>query len=201
MNKVLKFFAMGAMAAAFTLPSLAAEAGNLALLPLINNVAARDDLQQIYYDRAVEATKISQTTDLVDGADYDKVLAKYTKNGVLPDQAACEAICRDANVDYVFCYQVDDLRSEDVMFDNNGEQDTYIILEGKTVSYDAATGKFKVNKIYSKDKIVYSLNARYDIEGETFGNSVTRETKRLLGVKKVSIERPRISGAGLRGNR
>ena len=73
--------------------------------------------------------------------------------------------------------------------------------KGSLVAYDLATGKYTNKKISDTRERQESMLARYDISGEQFADSVTREIKRILGVKKISVERPRISSSGLKGEK
>lgn len=195
--KLFRNLAMLALVASFSVISnTPVEAANVALLPLINNVVEREDLNSIYFDRAVEAVKLRNDLDLVDSGDLDSVIGKNVSNMQLPDKAACEAIAREGNVDYVFAMQADKMYLTDK---DSKIADTVIVsLRGRCVSYDAITGKY-INKLISEDDdIVGSLLARYDMNGNQFGNAVTREIKKALGIKKFTIEKQRI---GFKGDR
>lgn len=175
-----------------------AEAAKVALLPLVNNVVERDDLSTIYYDRAVEVTKNANDAELVDSNELDKAINKYVKMGDLPSQENCVAIANESGVDIVIAFKVDALDNKPL---DAFSDDTKMYMKGRLVSLNLQTGKY-INKSIDDDQIVPQMTlARYDGCGDMFGNAVTREVKRILGVKKVSIEKPRISGYGLKGNR
>lgn len=202
MNKILRCAAIAAISVGFSLATLSqADAASVAVVPLINNVVDRDDLNSIYYDRAVEALKNAEDSELVDDQTLDKAIAKYTKQGVMPDKAALEGIAQEGNVDIVIVMQVDELNRRDITFDNRGELDIEIRCEGKAAYYDSVKGVYKSAKIYDEQKMEMSQGARFDVEGEMFANNVTRFVKRALGVKKITFEKPRISKAGQKGNR
>lgn len=196
--KLSKFFAMAAVAAGLALPTFnAAEAANVALLPLINNVVEREDLGGIYYDRAVEAVKADASNSIVESTALDKAVETYVKQGELPDKAACEKIAAEGGADIVLMLQIDKLGYKTRGF---GQLDTInLYLNGKLVGYNAMTGEFINKNVYSSKQTTSSLLARYDPVGNHFGDAVTREFKRVLGVKKISIERPRIGN--LKGNK
>lgn len=197
----LRYLLMGAAVGFMSLASFnSAEAARIALLPLINNVAERDDLQQIYYDRAIEVTKNVPDAEIVDSIELDKAIEKNLQPNQLPAQAACEAIARDGGVDVVIMMQVDKLDYKNKGFGSHSEN---VVLQekGSLVAYDLATGKYTNKKISDTRERPESMLARYDISGEQFADSVTREIKRILGVKKISVERPRISGSGLKGDK
>ena len=197
----LRYLLMGAAVGFMSLASFnSAEAARIALLPLINNVAERDDLQQIYYDRAIEVTKNVPDAEIVDSIELDKAIEKNLTPNQLPAQAACEAIARDGGVDVVIMMQVDKLDYKNKGFGSHSEN---VVLQekGSLVAYDLATGKYTNKKISDTRERQESMLARYDISGEQFADSVTREIKRILGVKKISVERPRISSSGLKGDK
>ena len=174
------------------------EARTVALLPLINNVPDREELSQIYYDRAFEVMKKVRDVELVENQQLDQALAKYTKAGMLPDQAACEAIAQEGGVDLVVGMEINALSSQQKTAMQSSFLD--ISVKGNKLVYDATTGKYLLQKASDDKRMDAVFAARYDLVGETFGNFVTRELKRAFGVKKISFEKPRISGSGLRGN-
>lgn len=201
MNKFLRCAAVAAMAVGFSLPTLSqADAASVALVPLVNNVVEREDLGQIYFDRAIEAMK-SGNSELVDDQKVDQAMTKVVKQGVLPTEADLRTIAEEGNVDVVIAMQVDELVRTDIMMDNANEQEYTLNLSGKCAYFNAMTGQYKLAKFADNDRQPLSVGARYDVEGEIFANAVTRQVRRILGIKKFVFEKPRISGAGLKGNR
>lgn len=197
--KLSKYFAAVAIAAGLTLPSFNnAEAANVALLPLINNVIEREDLGSIYYDRAVEATKASVNYEIVESAELDKAIETHIKGNALPDKAACEAVANEGHVDVIFIMQADKLGHSDRGLSSKADV-TNLFFDGKLIAYNALTGQFIDKNIREKRMWNTASFARYDIVGGFFGDSVTREMKRVLGVKKVTIERPKIGN--IKGNK
>ncbi len=200
MNKMLRFVAMAAAVVSFSLPTWnSAEAANVALLPLINNVVEREDLGSIYYDRAVDVAKMSNN-DLVDDSTLDKAIAKYTKAGVIPTKEDMMSIASEGNVDVVYIMQIDELNRKDLLDRNTTDYQVQFDVVGKSAYYNAMTGVYKVDKVRETKIEDAGVTARYDIAGEMFGNNVTRYVRRALGFKKIVIEKPRISRAGLKGN-
>ena len=201
MTKALNFVMMAILALFISLPTWSkAEAADLVIIPLINNVADRDDLGSIYYDRGIEATKNARDVDVLDSVEVDKALEKNLKAGVLPDEAALKAIADSTGAEFVVAMQIDEVSREDITMDNNMELDMIVRCKGYFASYNAATAKYKRSRIDDEERMPLSLGARYDMPGEKFANNVTTQFKRTLGVKKVSIEKPRISKSGLKGN-
>lgn len=166
------------------------DAANVALLPLINNVAEREDLGAIYYDRAVAATKLDANFEIIDSAELDKAISNNIKPNTLPDKAACEAIAQAANVDYIFIMQADKLGYKETF--NTHSDGVILNFEGKCVSYNVSTGKYITKGISEQDVKEGSLLARYDIVGQQFGDSVTREIKKALGIKKFGLQKQTI---------
>lgn len=174
-----------------------ADAANVVLLPLVNNVVEREDLNSIYYDRAVETVKLDQEMNVADTADIDNAVAKNVKAMTLPDKNACMAIAEAGNVDYIFAMQVDELDYNDRIVNSKNDK-IEVNMRGKCVAYNAMTGKFVAKKIVEQDIQEGSLLARYDVCAHLFGNSVTREVKKALGIKKFTIAKQRI---GFKGDR
>lgn len=195
--KLFRGLAMAAAAACISFSAVSsADAANVALLPLINNVVEREDLGAIYYDRAVAATKLDESLTIIDNSELDAAITKNLKPNTLPDKATCEAIAKAGNVDYIFIMQVDKL---DFAETNNTKTDGVILnLNGRCVSYNVATGKYVNKSVVEQDTRDGSLLARYDICGNQFGDSVTREIKKALGIKKFGFEKQTI---GFKGDR
>lgn len=202
MNKFLRCAAVAAMAVGFSLPTLSqADAANIVVVPLINNVVERDDLNQIYYDRVIEAVKVADA-DLLDGKEVDVALEKHTKQGMLPTQEEMAEIAAATNADVVFAMQADVLNRTDLLSEQTREWDMRITCEGKAAIYDINNKKaYRVFSIADSQVMPMSYGARFDEEGNMFANNVSRYVKRALGVKKVTFEKPRISKAGQKGNR
>lgn len=201
MNKILRCAAVAAMAIGFNLPTLSqADAANVVMLPLVNNVVEREDLGAIYFDRAIETSKQKNDFEIIDGKEVDQAIEKNTKQGVLADEAALKEIAAATGADVVFGMQIDEVSREDITVFNAMEQDMIVRCNGVFVYYNAMTGKYKLAKVMEEDRMPMSLGARYDIPGEMFGNSVTNNVRRALGIKKIVIEKPRISKGGFKGN-
>ena len=195
--KLFKYLAVSALAAFMALPiNNSVEAATVALLPMINNVVERDDLSSIYYDRAVSAVKINPELEIVESEELDKAVEKFLPKMQLPDKVACEAIVQAAGVDYIFIIQADEMTLKEPVV----HKDDFVTLglKGRCVSYSTITGKYVNKSIIEEDKVPGATLARYDMMGKQFGNSVTREIKKALGIKKFTVEKQRI---GLKGDR
>ena len=77
--KLLRSLALSAVAACLSLSVFSSvEAASVALLPLVNNVAERADLNSIYYDRAIEAVKLDPSLEVAESTALDKNMLKVT---------------------------------------------------------------------------------------------------------------------------
>lgn len=195
--KLFKYLAMSAMTAFLALPvNNTVEAATVALLPMVNNVVDREDLSSIYYDRAVAAIKLNPELEIVESEELDKAIEKNVGKMQLPDKAACEAIAQAAGVDYIFIMQADEM----ILVEPVATTVDMVTLKykGRCASYSAVTGKYINKNIMEEDKVPGATMARYDMMGKQFGNSVTREIKKALGIKKFGFQKQTIS---LKGDR
>lgn len=195
--KLFRYLAIAALTSVLSLPVYgSSEAANVAVLPLVNNIIEKENLDSVYFDRAVEAVKLDTSLEIIDNAQLDAAIAKNVKPQQLPDKAACAAIAEAANVDYIFVMQADTMSIKELY--NQGDN-VMLNFTGRCVSYNAQNGKFVDKKIVEEDKIEGLLLARYDMSTRQFANSVTREVKKAFGIKKVGFEKPRIGS--LKGDR
>lgn len=195
----------GIMAAAFAVISSFSfvpkvDAASIALLPLVNNVIEREDLNSIYFDRALEVIKIGDNNEILENKELEEASKKYIKEGQLVSQEEAVKIANESGADVVFMMQVDSLDIDESI--SHSDQNTVVLkLRGNAVSYNATTGKFTKVKLMEDNKVQGSMMARYDVSGNQFGNVVTSQIKRALGIKKFTVEKPRISKAGFKGDR
>ena len=69
-----------------------------------------------------------------------------------------------------------------------------MVLEGKAVAYNRLTGKAYSHRIYDDKVIPEALSSRWDWTHEEFGRNVRAEINRILEVKKINLDAPRMSG-------
>ena len=190
MKKIYRYLLMTVLALCLSITAIAAEAANVAVLPLINNVEGRTDVSQVYYSGAINAIKAQQGFMMVDNDDLTAVVEKHTTKGVLPDKEALQAIAKEAKVDIVIAMQLDTL-DYDVQ---RGKEDMIKLdLQGYCVSYNALDGKFIKHRIFDDTITEETSMARWDWPLEQWGRNVKREVNRCLKIKKISIEAPRMS--------
>ena len=87
--------------------------------------------------------------------------------------------------------QLDELEDKP-LFPSN-ERILKLNLQGKAVAYNALTGKYYQHRIYEDKEIDETLASRWDWVHEEWGYAVRREMNRILQVKKVMLDAPRMS--------
>lgn len=190
MKKIYRYLLMTVLALCLTIPAIATEAASVAVLPLINKVEDRTDVSQVYYSGAINAIKAQQGFMMVDNDDLTAVVEKHTTKGVLPSKESLQAIAKDAKVDIVIAMQLDTLDYEV----QRGKEDMIKLdLQGYCVSYNALDGKFIKHRIFDDTITEETSMARWDWPLEQWGRNVKREVNRVLKIKKISIEAPRMS--------
>lgn len=191
MKKIYRYLLMTVLALCLSIPAIAAEAASVAVLPLLNKVEGRTDVEQVYYSGAINAIKAQAGYMLVDNDALTAVVEKYVTEGVLPDEKALKAIAAEAKIDIVIAMELDKL---DYSVDRNFEESRVTLdLQGYCVSYNAIDGKFLKHRIYDDSHTEETSMARWDWPLEQWGRNVKREVNRCLKVKKISIEAPRMS--------
>ena len=201
MSRLLKSLVALAISAACVVPCFSADAATIALLPLVNDEAEYENAGAIYYDRAVEAINKNGAYEIVDDDTLNKAIAKYTKPGVLPKPDALKAICEEGNVDAVFAYYLESLTDEEGTLFMSTEYFYKAHLRGRVSYYNTLLKKpAKWSLVVEDVDRPYSEAARFDIKGELFADSVTREINRAIANRKLNLQGPRISAKGQRGN-
>lgn len=191
MKKIYRYLLMTVLALCLSIPALAAEAASVVLIPLINNVQGDEIANQIFYKNAISAINAQQGYVIVDN-DHVTAIIEANKNGKnVPTEAALQKIAKDAKVDIVISMQLDELYDEPMTPSN--ERMLKLTMRGKAVAYNAMTGKHYKHDIYSDKEIDETLTSRWDWVHEEWGYAVRREINRILQVKKIIIDAPRMS--------
>lgn len=191
MKKIYRYLLMTVLALCLSIPALAAEAASIALVPLINNVQGDEIANQIFYKNAIGAINAQQGYTIVDN-DHVTAVIEANKNGNnVPTEAALKKIAKDAKVDIVIAVQLDKLYDEPVV--PPSERMLKLTMDGKAVAYNALTGEFYKHRIYSDKQIDETLTSRWDWVHEEWGYAVRHEMNRILKVKKVMVDAPRMS--------
>ena len=191
MKKIYRFLMMTVLALCLSIPALGAEAASVALLPLINNVEGDTIASQIYFKSALGVINSQKGFVLVDNDQLNAVIEAAKLGKEVPDQATLAKIAKDANVDLVIAMQLDVLKDE-AIYDANDDR-LKLDLQGYAVSYNKLTGEFDKHRIFDDKEIPAALASRWDWTHDEWGRNVKREVNRILKVKKVTVEAPRMS--------
>lgn len=191
MFKVLRYFMMAVMAFCFTVPAFStAEAANVALLPLINNVAGNTTAGQVYAEKALNAIKAQKGFTLVENAKVKAAIKKYFVEGQLPNEGILKKIAEEGGADIVICMELNTLTDEKLV----GQDDVLKLnLRGNTAAYNKITGAYLPNDFHNDAEIEEVFTSRWDWKSEEWGRTVTREVNKALQVKKVSLWAPKMS--------
>lgn len=191
MKKMYRLLLITVMALCLSIPAFGAEAASIALLPLINNVQGDEVANQIYYKSAISAINAQKGFMLVENDKLTAAIEVADIAGKLPDKAAFEKIAREGNVDVVIAMELDKLN--DITIYTSEENKLQLVLDGKAVAYNRVTGEFYQHRIYDDKKVPEALTTRWDWTHEEWGRNVRAEINRILKVKKVQLDAPRMS--------
>lgn len=191
MRKIYRYLLMTVLALCLSIPALAAEAASIALLPLINNVQGDELANQIYYKSAIGAINAQQGFMIVENDKLTAAIDAAKIGKQVPDKATLAKIAKDGNVDIVIAMQLDKL--SDTTIYSSEENKLQLTLDGKAVAYNKVTGEFYQHRIYDDKKVPEALTTRWDWTHEEFGRNVRAEINRILKVKKIMVDAPRMS--------
>ena len=191
MQKIYRYLLMTVLALLLSIPAFGAEAASIALVPLINNIQGDELSNQIFYKSAIGAINAQKGFMLVEN---DKVTAaidaaKISKD--VPSEATLKKIAKDGNVDIIIAMELDVLK-DDFVYDTNQDM-LKLDLRGIAVAYNKITGKYYKHEIRDDKEIPAALASRWDWTHEEWGRNVSREINRILDVKKVQVDAPRMS--------
>ena len=191
MQKVYRYFLMTLLALCLSIPALAVEAATIALVPLINNVKGDEIANRIYLTGAIGAINAQQRYTIVDNDNITAIIEANMNGNKVPKEAALKKIAADGKVDIVIAVQLDELH-DDPVFPSN-ERIIKLTMRGKAVAYNAMTGDYYKHQIYSDKEIDETLTSRWDWVHEEWGYAVRHEINRILQVKKIMVDAPKMS--------
>ena len=191
MKKIYRYLLLTVLALCLSIPVLGAEAASVALLPLINNVAGDTIASQVYFKSALSSINAQQGFVLVDNDQLTAAVEAAQLGNEVPDQATLAQIAKAGNVDLVIAMQLDVLKDE-AIYDANDDR-LKLDLQGYAISYNKQTGEFDKHRIFDDKEIPAALASRWDWTHDEWGRNVKREVNRILKVKKVTVEAPRMS--------
>ena len=191
MKKIYRYLLLTLLALGLSIPALGAEAASVALLPLICNVEGDTVASQVYFKNALNTINAQKGFVLVDNDQLTAAIEAAKLGREVPDQATMAKIAKDGNVDLVIAMQLDVLKDE-AIYDANDDR-LKLDLQGYAVSYNKQTGEFDKHRIFDDKEIPAALASRWDWTHDEWGRNVKREVNRILKVKKVTVEAPRMS--------
>ena len=191
MKKIYRYLLLTLLALCLSIPALGAEAASVALLPLINNVAGDTIASQVYFKSALSSISSQQGFVLVDNDQLTAAIEAAQLGREVPDQATLAQIAKAGKVDLVIAMQLDVLKDE-AIYDANDDR-LKLDLQGHAVSYNKLTGEYDKHRIFDDKEIPAALASRWDWTHDEWGRNVKREVNRILKVKKVTVEAPRMS--------
>ena len=191
MKKMYRLLLMTVLALCLSIPVLGAEAASIALLPLINNVQGDEIANQVYFKSAIGAINAQKGFMLVENDELTVAIEVAKIAGKVPSKATLEKIAKDSNVDIVIAMELDKL--EDTTIYASEENKLQLALDGKAVAFNKVTGEFYQHRIYDDKTVPEALTTRWDWTHEEWGRNVKREINRILKVKKIMVDAPRMS--------
>ena len=191
MRKMYRYLLIAELALSLSIPALAAEAATIALVPLINNVQGDEIANQLFYKSAIGAINAQQDYTIVDNDQITAIIEANKNGNKVPSEAALKKIVSEGKVDIVIAVQLDELHDDPVF--PSGERYVKLTLRGKAVAYNGITGKYYQHQIFSDTEIDETLTSRWDWVHEEWERAVRREINRILQVKKVMVDAPKMS--------
>ena len=191
MKKIYRYLLMTVLALCLSISALGAETASVALLPLINNVAGDTIASQVYFKSALSSINAQQGFVLVDNDQLTAAIEAAQLGREVPDQATLAQIAEAGKVDLVIAMQLDVL-DDKAIYDGYDDR-LKLDLQGYAVSYNKLTGEFNKHRIFDDKEIPAALASRWDWTHDEWGRNVKREVNRILKVKKVTVEAPRMS--------
>ena len=191
MKKMYRYLLMAVLAICLSIPAFAADAASIALLPLINNNQGDEIANQVYFKSAINAINAQKGFMLVENDKLTAAIDAAKIAGKVPSKAALEKIAKDGNVDIVIAMELDKL--DDITLYSSEGNMMQLVLDGKAVAYYKITGEFYQHRIYDDKQVPEALTTRWDWTHEEWGRNVRAEINRILKVKKVQFDAPRMS--------
>ena len=191
MKRIYRYLLMTVLALCLSIPAFAAEAASIALLPLINNVQGDEVANQVYYKSAINAVNTQNGFMLVENDKLTAAIEAANIAGNIPTKATFEKIAKEGNVDIVVAMELDKL--ENITIYSSEENKLQLVLDGKAAAYNRITGEFYQHRIYDDKTVPEALTTRWDWTHEEWGRNVRAEINRILKVKKIMVDAPRMS--------
>ena len=159
MKKLMRLLATVFMALGFCSFGLtSAEAANVALLPLINNVAGDELAGQVYFKEALNTLNGQPGYMLVDNDKLTAIIEAENIGNTVPNEKTLAKIAKEGKVDIVIAMQLDKL--DDTAIRLSEGDFMKLDIQGQAVAYNAITGKYYKHRIYNEKAIPEALTTR-----------------------------------------
>ena len=191
MRRIYRYLLMTVLAICLSIPVFTAEAASIALLPLVNNVTGDEVANQVYFKSAINAINSQKGFMLVENDKVTAAVEAAKIAGKVPTKDTLEKIAKDGNVDIVIAMELDKL--DDITLYSSEGNMMQLVLDGKAVAYYKITGEFYQHRIYDDKQVPEALTTRWDWTHEEWGRNVRAEINRILKVKKIMVDAPRMS--------
>ena len=191
MKRIYRYLLMTVLAICLSIPVFTAEAASIALLPLVNNVPGDEVANQVYFKSAINAINSQKGFMLVENDKVTAAVEAAKIAGKLPAKDTLEKIAKDGNVDIVIAMELDKL--DYITIYSSEENELKLTLDGRAVAYNKITGEFYQHRIYDDKTVPEALTTRWDWTHEEWGRNVRAEINRILKVKKIMVDAPRMS--------
>lgn len=191
MKKIYRYLLMTVLALCLSIPALVAEAASIALLPLINNVQGDEIANQVFYKSAIGTINAQKGFMIVENDKLTAAIDAAKIGNQVPNKDTLAKIAKDGNVDIVIAMELDKL--SDTTIYSSEENELKLNLDGKAVAYNKITGEFYQHRIFDDKTIPEALSTRWDWTHEEWGRNVRAEINRILKVKKIMVDAPRMS--------
>ena len=192
MKIILRYFLMTIMAVCLYLPcfSSQAEAANIVVLPVINNVDY-PDIESTFYDNVIDTIKHQQKYELIDNDAITAIIDKTVQKGQLPDENAMRDIAQKTGADLVVSVELNKLSLEPI--NSRSEDTSVLILDGKTAYFDTSEDKYKIHRFLTDEELEMGYYTRQNVPLRFWARHIQREMHRVMKVKGLNIQKPRIS--------
>lgn len=191
MKRIYRYLLMTVLAICLSIPVFTAEAASIALLPLVNNVTGDEVANQVYFKSAINAINSQKGFMLVENDKVTAAVEAAKIAGKVPTKDTLEKIAKDGNVDIVIAMELDKL--DYITIYSSEENELKLTLDGRAVAYNKITGEFYQHRIYDDKTVPEALTTRWDWTHEEWGRNVRAEINRILKVKKIMLDAPRMS--------
>lgn len=193
MKKIPRIILLTLLSLCFSVACFAkVEAATVALLPLINNIHEETpQANQVYYKSAIGAINAQKGFILVENEQLNKTIEEAGIGSIVPNKDTLMQIAKKGDVDIVIAMELNEL-SEVTLRSSEGDR-LQLKLDGRAVAYNRLTNRFYNHRIYDDLVIPEAFSTRWEWTYEQWSHNVRREINSILQVKKIKLDKPRMS--------